>query len=592
MNKPENNTTEQELSLIDVLGILLEHWKVIGIGSFGVGLAAALIALLLPNKYEASIGLIIKQPEIQMTGEAPPLAPEMLTRLVESIDVKRDVFENLKSAGELESQVDFRVFQEMLSVRTQMTKGMNPTQLPVVEMVVQSDSPDNAAKIANMWGEIVVTKSQDIYTRGVKSLGEFIGGVFDRAEESRNKAEVELASTTLSTDLDLKKAKLRGKQTGIVALEEEILKLRLDIATNESLVKEIEKRVNEQVAKGRWIGEVIEQQYRAGVQVELASPTYLVERIDRRVRDFVEREQELLKYRKDIFYDTQKLKLRNLSEGLTQVLKDIESSSREYQMAVREKETLEGIIPGIPEKLVLNKAITDDPLWQAYLKNEVPGGGIPPLKTEESNPLYQEAAKLLMNASVKERTLQEKLESLALRRDELTDEISDLNDVIEKNERIISIFSKGILDVSEMLMVLRKDYTTDRQDWSKTISKLTKDKTLLSIKERVLKDFNQERETLAEQIADASLKLGIKGREERKMSNIADSLASKVEEIQLSKISTEQSSRSGTDILYQAAANPLKVSPRRTLIVLMAMLLAMIVLCGGVLIREKILLTA
>ena len=68
------------------------------------------------------------------------------------------------------------------------------------------------------------------------------------------------------------------------------------------------------------------------------------------------------------------------------------------------------------------------------------------------------------------------------------------------------------------------------------------------------------------------------------------SLAAKAEEIALLRVSMENVSRSGTVLLYKAQADPIKVGPRRTRTVLIAMAFALIgyslVLIVNTLVRE------
>ena len=64
------------------------------------------------------------------------------------------------------------------------------------------------------------------------------------------------------------------------------------------------------------------------------------------------------------------------------------------------------------------------------------------------------------------------------------------------------------------------------------------------------------------------------------MKKVRSSIAAKAREIDLLKVSLQDISRSGTALLYEARDNPDKVGPKRSRIVLLAMLIAFFLTSG------------
>jgi hypothetical protein len=139
--------------------------------------------------------------------------------------------------------------------------------------------------------------------------------------------------------------------------------------------------------------------------------------------------------------------------------------------------------------------------------------------------------------------------------------------------------TEGIAQSKSMLEILRSNYSSDRKQLSELRLKVQRDTALLKIKKDILRGFDEERKKLAENVSRNEVMIAGLTREVSKMSGVADGVASKAEEIQLSNLSARQASRTGVQILYRAEPNPQKVGPNRTKNLLLVIILTFL---GGV----------
>jgi len=109
----------------------------------------------------------------------------------------------------------------------------------------------------------------------------------------------------------------------------------------------------------------------------------------------------------------------------------------------------------------------------------------------------------------------------------------------------------------------------------------------LFVKENLRDTFAREVHGLDEDVVNFEQAIEVLTREVEKTKNIQNALASKAEEVALLQVSVENTSRTGTNILYDARANPPKVGSAQGKIVLACMIGAFLV-CGFLVCSAKI----
>jgi len=177
---------EQETSFneIALLRILYRRKGRILLFTLLVGVITAIVTLFHSNIYTSTAALIIKQPEVAVTGEIPPLNVETLRMLVESTKVKRDLYEELTSGKTLPGKLPFRDFQRMLRTSVRRERNRDKTILPMVQLIANSPRPRLSSEIANHWARIVLKKTRAIYLSGVDELDQFTSRLFQQADKT------------------------------------------------------------------------------------------------------------------------------------------------------------------------------------------------------------------------------------------------------------------------------------------------------------------------------------------------------------------------------------------------------------------------
>ncbi|MFP4501381.1 MAG: Wzz/FepE/Etk N-terminal domain-containing protein [Candidatus Hydrogenedentota bacterium] len=790
---PESNHAGEAYDEINVGEMLAElyrrKWLLIGITLIIGGLAAG-YSLLLPNVYESSAALIIRDPQSGIGDETPTqeLTVETLQALAESTDVKRELFETLwddKALSDWQEEAPdkdtaFMQFQNMLSteVRQRESRGSGGSisLLPLLVLKTRAKSPEEAKRMADGWAEIIVEKSQRLYTQGVGDLNEFIGEMYENADEKLRAGEDKLMELTLEADLDVKKAQFEKSRSKAIDLDADVFDLRVDIRTKKTLLEEIQGRADdrekdgmwladwaedafsenpdqytwdedtpreareilkrvkaivekenallafvtqsrlnakeneaetllealgeansqlsnqrlelfqslrekenieemlaEQEVEGSWIGELLSEYHRQQFTAEAkgdkkedgsekppVSPE--TQRIDQSIQNIVRRELALLKFQEESAIEFKRAQLELLESDLQEALQERTAAEKEIALVETRLAYLEPELENHPKKLTLDKAITDDALWQEYLSGEMGDDILTPLKTELLNPVHERLLNEVVNLTAERESLDEEINYLAVRETVLRDEIDELRqevayiameiknreeaiavqeDALEvmqesykenrkrfeelivenrKKQQAIEALEQGRDDIYDRyrtleeevsridlriaakqgdienlrtdLEELEKDYRDERSQLQTLRLELVRLEQEKALKEELLGETTQQSESLQTEIAALERDLNLQEREVDKLEGVRASLATRAEQIALLTITAENASQTGTAILYNAQANPLKVDPNRKQIVLAAMVAALVlasfVVCSAQVIRKTL----
>jgi len=607
----ESHDHDGEMNLGDILRELY-RWKwAISAAVLLAGVGAAIHSLTIPNTYESTAALIIREPQraIDRTreGEAAPesamLSVETLQTLTESTEITWALFEKLLEMGVLDTadtsgrdkRALFQDFQGTLGTelkRRQSRQSGNAIDvLPILVLKVRADNPERAAIVANAWAEMVEAKSGEIYAKGVEALSTYIGEMYTQSNESLLELESNLAAKELEAGLALKEARLRTLTDKITTLEDAILEIDIELAVNKVAIDEGMKRIVAQRVDSDWIGTIAEdallksEPYPFEMEELSAQAVRVVELTEQKVRQTdalrnFRREQNLLGKEK---------RFAHSQLDLDRILAEKAKVDDELPAVETAISALSEQLADIPETITLNKAITDNALWEVH----VSGGGDDaaiqtPLKTETLNPLYQSTRETIVGLSSKAETLRgstsqlERSEVLVM---ELTETLETEIDIIteELDRRTTALEATKIA-----LAQLRDDFLEE----TKLVQELTL-KNLRSEAERATRDdlretLSDETRKLEESISQFTLQISALTRETEKTANVRTALATKAEEVALLQVSAENATRTGTTILYGAQANPNKVAPARSRIVLGTMAVALLA-CGALVCTARLL---
>ncbi len=611
----EEHEQYDELDLGEILRELFRwKWTLIGT-TLLVGILAAAYSLTKPNLYESSAALIVREPprpidraeENPAPRDVPTLTVETLQALTESTEITWTLFETLLEKGILVLDAEknqskdgrFREFQGTLrtEIKKQQSRAAGGSDiLPILILKARAESATDAERIANEWASLVETRSSEIYTKGVEALGAFIGDMYKKSNESLEELESTLAEKELEASLTLKKARLATLTKKISMLEDEILDIDIELAVNEVAIEEGEARIKEQRVDNEWIGTVAED-----ALLKNEPYPFPLENLSDQAKKVLDLSEQKVR-------QTEALRKFRREQNLLGKEKRFEHSQIDMERILAEKAKVDDELPAvetalsalteqlkdITETITLNKAITDDALWDLYLNRDKEDGPNPdmlvPLKSETLNPLYQSTRETIVELTSKAETLRGS--TVQLERSEeavmqLTEELeSEIDMITEELDRRTTALEA----TKTSLALLRDDYLEE----AKVVEELTL-KNLRSQADRKtrseLRDrLTEEANALDRSISDFELQIDALTRESDKTKNVRTALASKAEEVALLEFSTENATQTGTAILYQAQANPNKVAPSRSKLVLMAMvgafLVCSVLVCGAKFVRE------
>jgi hypothetical protein len=241
----------------------------------------------------------------------------------------------------------------------------------------------------------------------------------------------------------------------------------------------------------------------------------------------------------------------------------------------------------IPEKITLDKAITDDALWNAHVNKTLSSDAkLPVLKSEVVNPLYLSTGKSIVELIANIETLKGSSAQLATSAEAAGKSIATLASEMDIVRREIDRQLQNLQATMSVLTVLREDYLAEIVQVEKLIVENVRKNEELETKTELRSTIADDVDILEVDVAGFELEINILKRGVEKRQGAEATLASKAEEVSLLKISAENASRTGTSILYNAQANPLKIAPGRSKIVLASMAAAF-ALCGVFLFGAK-----
>ncbi len=577
---------------IGVLRVLFRYKIRILTVVLAVGVVAGGISLLSSNRYSSTAAISVQPPEVPLTGEIPPLNVETLRSLVESTSVKWELFQELRDEGIIEGEIDFLHFQEMLATSVKRDQSREKNLLPMVKLTATSRDSELSMVIANRWAKVVLKKTKDIYQSGVDDLSIFTANIYEKVSRSLLESEEKYTRSLLESNLTVNKMLLKHNEELYSDLSKEVITLEEDVATRAVLLEKIKENLAARELDGIWIGEVFVREFAKDKKYTLAASTPLTDRITRTIRKLKKNEKTeaefLEKSRLEYKYLMLKIKRGQIEEISGEIMKARNSLSGLEPTYSKLEEELKDISP----KISLSKAIGDDKLWEAYLAGDLEKSkDLSSMRTESSNPIYEETKKEMVKLSGQinglKSTISKGRESLETTRKEISDLAREVAPLAVKREELRSAVKKD----RDLLAYYDQAYTADRQGYEVKEKELAELETKLKAKKVKLAAIEEDIAGLEKSVFAGENKIARQKRDVENLTKVHASLAVKAEEVALLRVSMENISRSGTVLLYQAQADPIKVGPRRTRTVLIAMGLALIgyslVLVVNTLVKES-----
>jgi len=364
---------EGELSFSDVVAFFRRNSVVV----FGAALAAAVITAIvvfvfLPRKYEASATLAIVPPRFSSDLKPGTLTVQGYQTLLESAAVIAEAKRRLVQQGLMKPGDDLEL-GKTLETRIFVARRAEEINLaPMLQIAAHGDTAAQAAAIANTWAQVFLERAKELMAGSTSATVQFIENQFPAARERL----IALENARLATANSYQK--------------------RSDDATttwNEKLIA-----YNNQTSD-------LTAAYRAETR--------------RLLEDF--KSQHNL--------ETRRVQLRSLRTAYADLQDEQARVSAQLQQKQLQADALRLQIKQTPQFLTLEKAITDDALWQAEASGkggDKGGDGLEGkhLRSQEVNPVYTTIASNLSQTETDLNALAPRAQQLEERLKEMRSELS------------------------------------------------------------------------------------------------------------------------------------------------------------------------
>lgn len=178
---------DEFVGVADVIRFFRRRWvSVFGTAlAFAVGVAVVL-AVVRPAEYEASAALVVVPPRFASELRPATLSVQGYQRMLESDAVIGETIRRLTAAGILAERKTLRLGDQLES-RIFVSRRAEETPLaPIIEAVARARTGDKAAAIANTWVEVFLEKSRDLVIGSIAPTLTFI-----ESQYAREKAELD-----------------------------------------------------------------------------------------------------------------------------------------------------------------------------------------------------------------------------------------------------------------------------------------------------------------------------------------------------------------------------------------------------------------
>lgn len=175
------STDRELLALRETVRFFRRHWLLVLGFALGCLAIVLLFVVLTPRTYEAAATLVVIPPRFSSELKPRPLSVQGYQRLLESDGVVTETRRELMEDGTLVDGDSLRVGVELVS-RIFVSRRAEETALaPVIEAIGRAASPEAAASVANTWARIFLDRSRDLTAGSVQPTIEFIETQFQAA---------------------------------------------------------------------------------------------------------------------------------------------------------------------------------------------------------------------------------------------------------------------------------------------------------------------------------------------------------------------------------------------------------------------------
>lgn len=225
---------EDEIDLREYIDVLIRHWKAIVALTVIAAIVAGVVSFLLPPTYEATALVAAVQPKYQMrfdpkfeTLNNTQLPLKAYPALAISDDVLLKVIATLDNVLE-EEEREFHVFSKMVEA----TSGADPS---LIALKASSRDPVKAARIANVWADVVVQEINDLYGQ-TDEEAQFFEEQVTIAEANLKSAEEALIAYQATNQTNILNTRIAALQSSLRAYYDAAQAVQLVIRDAHNLI--------------------------------------------------------------------------------------------------------------------------------------------------------------------------------------------------------------------------------------------------------------------------------------------------------------------------------------------------------------------
>lgn len=556
---------------MDVVGVLVRQWKAIALWVSLVTVLAAVVSLFLPKTYRSEATLLINpSPYKSSSLEQAPLDVDIYDRMLRSPALIADV----RTLLGLTNLTVEKMLNKMHVALLKRPNVRETTYAPILLLQVEDKSPELCQKIAKTWADLATSASLRIKGAAIKQSNERIRKQFEDTTEVLTVKEETLKKFDMTSQLIERKAQLEMLRTQLTSEQDNLESLRLQSGVAQTRLDDLKRKYASFFINGVWIGTLHENgnettSILASAKVEAMPLQFLHAR-----NDYVEKTRDYTNYKIKKRVDITKRQYDILINKILRFEQDIEDMRLSLATQKAKLTELERVATSVPQRLIVNKAITDEALWSALAKDARSLDELTSkrLISEEINPIWLSTQGRIQYLKPDIASLEARMESYGKLLEQLREDQGKLDEVVVSQtqdaqnletemrfakDRYETLF-EGYLRISRDIMYQEGEVARLREEIvnsEKQCGRLTSE-TLSLINYTVVKDL--ERERLQRELVSVK--------------NIYTSLAAKYEEARI----TELEVSGDLQIAFAPVQPEGKIKPKRSLIVMSAFLCALV----------------
>ncbi|MCR4407926.1 MAG: Wzz/FepE/Etk N-terminal domain-containing protein [Anaerolineae bacterium] len=224
---------EDEIDLREYIDVLIRHWKAIVILTVVAAVVSGVVSFLLPPTYEARAMVAAVQPKYVMRFDPrfETLNKQSPVKAYPALATSDDVLSKLiTAAGDILDEDEQQVY-----TLSRMVEAASSSDPSLIALKVKSRDPMKAARLANIWADIVVREVNDLYGQSEEEA-QFFEAQVQTAEANLKSAEEALIAYQAANQTNILDTKIAAMQQSLRAYYDAAQAIQLVLQDANNLV--------------------------------------------------------------------------------------------------------------------------------------------------------------------------------------------------------------------------------------------------------------------------------------------------------------------------------------------------------------------